>query len=276
MEQVEQAGTKGKEGNTTTSFPRIKARKWCMTWNNYTEEEYLELEQVFKDLGWVYIIGKEVGKSGTPHLQIYCEAKNPVSFEGMKKRWPKCHIEKAKGSREENKKYCSKENAASMNIPLSPEELYDIEMKQEYEDCKWYPWQEEILNLIESPPDKRKVHWYWEETGNVGKSFLCKYLDWKYDAIIANGKQSDVFNQYKDYLQNKKKQPKVALIDIPRSHKDYICYSTFEKIKDGLFYSGKYEGGKLRLTKHHLIIFANFEPDIDKLSLDRWDIHEIK
>lgn len=275
-EQTEQCGTRGVGGNTTAPTPIIKARRWCITYNNYTEQILGEFVHEFNKLGYTYVIGKEVSKTGTPHLQIYLETKNPISFNALKKKWPAAHIEKAKGSTEDNKRYCSKEGKSISNLPLSPDEEYDLEMKSEYANCVWRDWQLEILTLIESPPSKRKVHWFWEETGNVGKSFLCKYLDWKYDAIIANGKQSDVFNQYKSYLDEKKKQPKIALIDIPRSHKDYICYSTFEKIKDGLFYSGKYEGGKLRLIKHHLIIFANFEPDTSKLSEDRWDIHEIQ
>lgn len=265
-------------GNTETksaSNLSLRSRKWCFTVNNYTEEEYDTITQAL--LGSKYVIGKEVGANGTPHLQGYVEWNNPMSFSSMKKKLPRAHIEKAKGNRDQNIKYCSKENNVATNIEVvkTAEDEYNDFMKEEYKDIIWKPWQQEVINTLEEKPSRRQVIWYWEETGNVGKSFLCQYIDWKYNAIIANGKQADVFNQYKLFLETEKKQPKVAIIDIPRSHKEYICYSTFEKIKDGLFYSGKYEGGKLRLIPHHLIIFANFEPDRSKLSEDRWKITHI-
>jgi hypothetical protein len=39
-----------------------------------------------------------------------------------------------------------------------------------------YGWQTEIINLLKDKPDKRTIHWYWEDKGNVGKTTLCKYL----------------------------------------------------------------------------------------------------
>lgn len=276
MTQVTHVDTTGL-GNTNSKPVRERARRFCFTLNNYTSEEYDTLTQVFLEKKWCYIIGKEVGENGTPHLQGYLQCKNAISFNTLKKIIPRAHIEQARGTEEENFAYCSKENNFITNIEIKPNYLdqYEDEMNETYNEVKWQGWQQDILNLIETKPSSRTVHWFWEEEGNKGKSFLCRYIDWKYNAIIANGKQADVFNQYKCFLEEYKTQPKVAIIDIPRSHQDYVCYSTLEKIKDGLIYSGKYEGGKLRLCKHHLIIFANFAPDRSKLSDDRWDIREI-
>jgi len=136
-------------------------------------------------------------------------------------------------------------------------------------------WKQKILDIIAGEPDERKVYWFWEPVGNTGKSFLVKYIDWKYDAIIANGKQSDIFHQYRTFIEEKDDLPTIALIDIPRSHENYVCYSTLEKIKDGLMHSGKYEGGKVRVLEHHLIVFANFLPKESTLSADRWEIVKI-
>lgn len=274
--------TQGPEGmGNTTTIPDIRGRKWCFTINNYDEEDIDTLSHTFSEKGWKYIIGREVGENGTPHLQGFLETKSAIRFKTIKKLMPRAHIEKTKGTINDNIKYCSKDGDFVSNIEYeyTAEELYNNEMKEQYNNVVWKDWQQNVINLINEKPDKRSVIWIWEKEGNVGKSFLVQYLDWKYDAIIANGKQSDVFNQYKEYIEVKKKQPKIALIDVPRSHENYICYSTFEKIKDGLFYSGKYEGGKLRVVKHHLIIFANFAPKTELLSSDRWkiiDLNEIK
>lgn len=275
MTQVTQV-TQGAGGNTSTPAPNPRGRKWCFTLNNYTEEEYDTLTQVLSEKGKV-IIGKEKGEEGTPHLQGYIECKNAIYFNSLKKLMPRAHIEKAKGTLEQNVAYCSKEGDTFANFEqeLTYEQEYEQHMLSVYKNVVWKDWQYPILDIIESTPNERTVHWYWEPIGNKGKSFLAKYIDWKYNAIIASGKQLDIFNQYKLYIEENKKCPRVALIDVPRSHKDYVCYSTMEKIKDGLLYSGKYEGGKIRLIPHHLIVFANFPPDKTKMSEDRWNIVEI-
>lgn len=263
-------------GNTKTSSVRVQSRKWVFTVNNWTEEELTTILQKFSEKKWEYGIGKEKGESGTPHLQGWLQSKSPIEIKVLKKIMPRAHIEKMKGKVEDSIIYCSKDGDYESNRVSkteTPENLYNQEMEEEYKDVKWLPWQKAIIDKIEEKPDKRKVYWYWEENGNIGKTFLAKYLDWKYDAIIANGKQGDVFHAYAQYLE--KNQPKVSIIDIPRSHKEYVCYSTMEKIKDGLVHSGKYEGKKLRICRHHLIIFANFPPDKRQLSEDRWEIVNI-
>lgn len=261
-------------GNTIPNPGTKRSRKWCFTLNNYTDDEYDTMTQVLSSEK--FIVGKEIGEQGTPHLQGYVEFANARSFASIKKLiGDRAHIEVARGTTKQNVTYCSKDGVTISTFPETSEDQYEKEMKDTFSGVTWKPWQVEILTLIESQADSRTVNWFYEEEGNLGKSFLCKYIDWKYNAIIANGKQADVFNQYKSFIETYDQQPKVALIDIPRSHKDFICYSTLEKIKDGLIYSGKYEGGKLRLCKHHLIVFANFEPDRKKLSEDRWNVIHI-
>jgi len=264
-------------GNTSTKSSSLKSRKWCFTLNNWTESELTQITQEFEGSEYKYIIGKETSQNGTAHLQGYVEAPNAIAFSRMKKIMPRAHIEKAKGKREQNIAYCSKEGNVTSNIDtdigITPSGKYDAYMTKKYKDVQWHPWQREILDLLETEPSERKVYWYWEETGNVGKSFLTQYIDWKYDAIIAEGKRDDVFNQYRTYLE--KKQPSVAIMDVPRCNKEYVSYGMIEKIKNGIAYSGKYEGGKLRIIPHHLIVFANFEPDVSKLSADRWVIREL-
>lgn len=68
----------------------------------------------------------------------------------------------------------------------------------------------------------------------------------------------------------------VIIIDVPRTNENYVCYGTMEKIKDGLMYSGKYEGGVIELLPVHLIVFANFEPNTATMSEDRWNIQKIE
>lgn len=101
-------------GNTKST---LKSRKWCFTLNNYSVDMTDTLTQHFLKKEWNYIFGKEVGsKMKTPHLQGFILAKNAIRFDTLKKLMPTAHLEVAKGSVEENYKYCSKENDYYTNI----------------------------------------------------------------------------------------------------------------------------------------------------------------
>jgi len=81
------------EGNTRSSS--VRARKWAITLNNYTKEEYDNILTHFTHkTQYVYIIGKEVGEQGTPHLQMYVESKNAISLASLKKIIPRGHMRK--------------------------------------------------------------------------------------------------------------------------------------------------------------------------------------
>jgi len=50
---------------------RMRSKSFCFTLNNYTEEEDVEFEAKLNELAAYWIIGREEGESGTPHLQGY-------------------------------------------------------------------------------------------------------------------------------------------------------------------------------------------------------------
>ena len=135
-----------------------------------------------------------------------------------------------------------------------------------------------ILKLLEETPDDRTINWYWEETGNVGKSSLVKhiYLKYKDEVAIANGKGNDVRNQINNHVNLAKNNIKIAILDISRTSEEFVSYEVIEQIKNGLMYSGKYEGGVCCFNSPHVIVFANFGPKTESLSEDRWNIVEIK
>jgi len=129
-----------------TSVPRqlSPSRAWCLTLNNYTESELEFLSSSFlADGNKNFIIGKEVGESGTPHLQGYVftldrkkfrplpkYAVNRLNNQGELKQ--AIHWERAKGNQEQNYIYCSKEGdyitdmVAPPPPPQSLEELVAI------------------------------------------------------------------------------------------------------------------------------------------------------
>lgn len=253
-----------------------RTRNWSLTWNNYTEEDMTQLTQWCIDNTYKYTLGKEIGdEKKTPHIQGCIEFKNPRSFKALHKKFPKIHW-----SMTTNKigasAYCKKQGQYVTNTEIKTrDDIYNDYMNEKYKDIIWHPFQMEIVNLIETKPDERTIHWYWERKGNIGKSMLCKYIDWKYKAIITGGKQTDIFNCIKNWLETHEGFPSIIIIDIPRTNEQYVSYGAIEKIKDGLFYSGKYEGGRIRLLPCHLIVFANFEPNTSTMSIDRWHVINI-
>lgn len=257
-------------GNTVTPS---RKRRWCFTWNNYTNEDFDTLTHELSNISKGFIVGKETGESGTPHLQGYIEFENAIAFTSLKNKWPKMHLEAAKGNRLVNLKYCSKQGdyISNLEVPLTKRERV---LKNKYNDVKWLDWQQKIIDIINGPKNDRIINWVIDTKGNKGKSFLSKYLYCKHGIIIANGKKDDIFNEAKTYAEeNNEDDPEVIICDTPRCMSTYISYAALEKLKDGLFYSGKYQGGVILYEESpHVIVFANIEPDYEMFSEDRWNI----
>ena len=77
-----------------------------------------------------------------------------------------------------------------------------------------------------------------------------------------------------DYIK-KHKQIDQVIFHYVRSMEDYVSYAAIEEVKDGMFYNGKYESSMVIYNPPHIICMANFPPDLDKLSKDRWVVRYI-
>jgi len=280
---MEQVGTNSIVGNTNSTMPEkkgFKCRRWCLTLNNWDITEWNGLITYFKNKRCKYIVGKEVGESGTPHLQIYSEFHSPVNWNGMKKLNKRLHIEKAIKDRKTNLLYCSKDDDYETNFKKT--DFMDERkflLDRYYKDITWRPFQDRILKVVKSEPDERKVYWVWEKVGNKGKSFLCRYLNLKYkNVIICDGKKGDVLNSIKAYQESEDYDfttPMIILMDIPRHYRNDINYGVLEQLKNGFVYSGKYEGRNMNFLTPHIFCFANFEPHYERWSRDRWLVLDI-
>lgn len=63
----------------------------------------------FEEEAKYWIIGREVGDSGTPHLQGYASFRGRHTFKYVRdKLGARCHIEGARGTARQNREYCSK------------------------------------------------------------------------------------------------------------------------------------------------------------------------
>lgn len=260
------------DGNTNPPNQNKKQgtqlKQWFFTFNNYKTEHIEILETVFKNICEKYLFQEEVGECGTPHLQ-------GVIFLKKKMRWSEFKLPKEiNWSKVRNAKacieYCSKDethigNRWSMGIKfVKPLKIIE----------SLYQWQIDIENICIGEPDDRTIYWFWEGTGNIGKSAFVKYMVVKHGALFCDGgRKSDiinlVFNQDMDECN-------CVIFDITRSKKGSISYDSLESIKNGLVCNTKYETGVKVFNSPNIIVFANSPPDdVDKLSADRWRITEL-
>lgn len=86
------------------------AKRYCFTLNNYGVHEFEELTNAIKANCSYGIVGREVGASGTPHLQGFCMFTSKCRPNAAKDRLnPRCHVEIARGTPQQNRDYCSKD-----------------------------------------------------------------------------------------------------------------------------------------------------------------------
>lgn len=245
-------------GNTKRTTP---SKRWCFTLNNYTEKEYTDIIGIFGNNK--YIIGKEIGKEGTPHLQGYVDfstKKRPLEIVGLTKR---IHWEKAKGSEDDNLTYCAKDLSFVIHNMKIKKPLKILKEEQ------LYKWQKDIVEIVKTEPDDRTIYWFWEPKGNTGKTTFMKYLMAKYGAVPIEGKKNDILYCAAEFESD------IYIFDFERSMEEYVSYAAMEKIKNGAYMCSKYESKPILRNSPHIICFANFEPDKEKLSLDRWIISRL-
>lgn len=142
--------------------------------------------------------------------------------------------------------------------------------KNEFLNWKPFIWQQKLINeLIYNEPDKRSIIWYSDSHGNSGKSELVDWLALFHDAEwYENCKTADIAHAWKG--------KKICMFDFTKSLEGHINYAVIEAIKNGRIFSPKYNSKQKMFSRPHVVVFANYPPDMSKLIADRWDIRSIK
>lgn len=247
---------------------RIAAsKKWVFTYNNYPINWRLALRLQDMELYAGWVIGEEVGESGTRHLQGYVEFKNKqrplecIPLKGV-------HWEKARGNKEHNIAYCTKDgqwHASGKGFSPRPQVRCLAE-------ADFRPWQARLASTLREVPNDRTVEWYWDTNGGVGKSAFAKWACLRLDALIVSGKASDMKNAIVNWFHSKNYYPEVIIVDVPRTNNSYLSYTGIEEVKNGCFCSPKYEAQMVVMNSPHVVVFSNQEPNYSAMSDDRWNV----
>lgn len=250
-------------GNTNNQISPSK--KWCFTTFNVDKNNIENILQVLKCSNSSYIFGKEnCPTTKKLHLQGYIEFTNKVRPKNMFND-NTIHWEKSKGNRQSNIAYCSKEDTTPYTNFLIEKPLILPPMPA---------WANVITDIIDKPINPREIYWFFDDCGNTGKSSIAKNLCARYGAIILSGKNADMKYGIMKYKEKKGVYPTLIIIDCPRSNLKYLSYTGLEEIKNGCFFSSKYESDMVIMNNPTVIVFANSLPETGAMSLDRIKLYD--
>lgn len=257
----------------------MRARCWGPnTWNNYSQIDLEVLTEFCNENCEDYRINPEVGKEGTPHLQFCFKFKNARTFNSLKKTFPNIHIEKSRNWNA-TVAYCEKSETSVGECIKKEDNPYSHVNDDEFvnKSLELYWWQTQIIELYESEPNNRTIDWYWEPTGNVGKTSFVRHLVLTYPKkiLFVSGKSADIKYAMINAI-TKGHDIRMVIFHCVRTLENFISYEAIESIKDGIFFSGKYEAGMCVFNRPHCVCIANFEPEFTAMSGDRWNIIQIE
>lgn len=244
-----------------------RVKKVCFTLNNYTQEEENEIYEYCELQALFCIIGREVGESGTPHLQGYINHKKSVRFSALVKVMPRAHITRANGTDADNLAYCSKEdkepyqigvpqtvgkrNDLTKAIAMAKEKktLQEIAKECPEQFIKYHRGLERLVSSFQKPRDRNdppQVYWIWGETG-VGKTrFAFDQLPEEQIYIKDSTQWWDGYSQQECIL--------IDDFDGKWEFRDFL------RLLDRYKYRGQIKGGYVEINSSFIIITCEFPP----------------
>lgn len=256
----------GNSDNSTRSSQRVH---FVFTFNNYHLDDIPLLETWLRELCVSYAFQREIAPTtGTPHLQGVITLKKraritEILYKGV--HWDENPVRKVAAAYQ----YATKLKTREPDTLPFCYNYTPVRPIKTIENDNLKQWQLDIIAIISSEADNRTIHWYWEPDGNMGKTTFCKYLSVHHGAIPLEGKKNDILYCAAKYESD------IYVYDLERSMETFVSYGAIEKIKNGYFMCSKYESKPIIRNCPHVLIFANFEPNYEALSADRWNVNLI-
>jgi len=287
-----------------------RAKHWCFTLNNYNQDIIDNIVENAPFYDYI-VFGKEVGESGTPHLQGFVSFPSRVRRNYCIEKIGQAHFTVAR-SVDDSIRYCKKDGdfVEIGTRPVTQGHRSDLEsfkmaviggcvdMKQlrlDYSEvCAKYPkfvhdfvqdhcgkkmvevfplrpWQSALYDSLKHTPDNRTIFFIVDPVGNAGKSWFGHYYCFMHDnaQVLLPGKKADMAYALDPSVR-------VLFIDAPRSKQgEYLQYDFLEDVKNGFVFCSKYESRVKQMAACHVVVFMNEDPDMNKLSKDRYVIRRV-
>lgn len=138
-----------------------------------------------------------------------------------------------------------------------------IEYQNSFKDAPLNEFQIEWWRRLQIQ-DNRRILWICDYDGGMGKSWFGKWLRVNHGAerMLLNNKAVHFMWGGSEYVY----------VNITRSYEEYVSYSSLEDLKDGEMISPKYQGRNVMYHPAKVIVFANFYPNTNAMTKDRWEI----
>lgn len=214
---------------------------------NYTIKECL-------DGPWVF--GSPVTQGQRTDLEAAVETMKDQGLDAVKEEHPAVYVKYHAGMEKLNHHFVRKRKRAAA----------EREHDEETADIEWHAWQQDILRIVDHcSPQRRAVYWFWEETGNIGKSTIVRELILKRGAMVLQGAVKDMACAYQ------KMYAPICIFDLCRSQQECLIgvMQFIEQLKNGFYCAAKYDSDMEVFPCPHVFCFANFEFPYGMLSADR-------
>jgi len=120
-----------------------------------------------------------------------------------------------------------------------------------------YDWQSEIYELLQGPPEHRRIFWIWSDESGTGKTTFRDWVSLKMDVLPASGKLTDILYAYDNN--------DVIWFDFTRAQNGYESYASLEELSNiGFKLSTKYTPLR-KFVKAHIVVTSNHEPNEERL-----------
>lgn len=288
-----------------------RAKHWCFTLNNYTEEDVDRLNDLRPGISYL-VAGKEIGESGTRHLQGYVAFSEQLRLRKAKSYIGEAHLSVARNI-PNSIAYCKKDGdffEIGEPPPLqgvrSDLERFKAfvkgrrgmvslsELREEFSDvCAKYPRFVESYLRDQLPPPPVAQHplrpWQQELNQQLNRKPDDRKVIFVVDVEGNQGKSwfakyycslhDDAFymrpGKHADMAYIIPLTMRVLFLDCTRSQLEYMPYTFLEEVKDGLVQSTKYECIMKKYPAVHVCVLMNRMPEKSALSADRYDIKEL-
>jgi Putative viral replication protein len=264
---------------TNHTTPQSRAKRWCFTLNNYDDESQQRVRELATSSEYL-VFGREVGDSGTPHLQGFIIFKNQLRFNRVQELLPGCHLSVAR-TVSQAAEYCRKDGDFEEfgTIPVDTSgKRSDIDcFKEAVENGEVKTFRDALLNhcsVYAKYP--RFVHSYLEakytkdreivrhelrEWQSVLYNDLERQVDDRKVIFIVDEKGNSGKSWFCDYVRELKSNvqiltpgkkadmayeyytaTEILFMDAPRSKQsEYIQYDFLEDVKNGRIFSTKFQ-----------------------------------
>lgn len=247
-----------------------RARRIIFTCNNYTDDDESKIQTLQEDGTFKYVIfGKErAPTTGTPHLQGYAELDTVRAVSTLIKLMGKTfHIEQARGTCQQNQKYCMKDGAwteygtprrggtrQDMFTGIRDHTLNMKDIAELYPD-EYLRFRTNIEHMAEETRENRnkppEVIIYYGQTG-YGKSWKArnKYPD-AFHVPWPGGNRMWWWDGY-DHQET-------IILDEFRDNR--LPYATVLNLLDAAPMTVQVKGGTKKMTSSRIVITTNQEPE---------------